>query len=84
VSRDGVCSTPPTLNKTQHPAPVAPLADPKRPRGVKISEEYLGLPKIYLTPPRVALTTFISIAGDRNVSEYTREDAKMVTEMRLN
>jgi len=42
----------------------------------EMSEEYLALRQIDQTPPRVALTTFISIAGDRNVSEYTREDAR--------
>jgi hypothetical protein len=35
------------------------------------------LKQIDQTPPRVALTTFISLAGDRDVSEYTREDAKL-------
>ena len=42
-----------------------------------MSEEYLALRQIDQTPPRVALTTFISIAGDRHVREYTREDAKL-------
>ena len=28
-------------------------------------------------PPRVALSGFISLAGDRDVSQYTREDAKL-------
>ena len=42
-----------------------------------MSEEYLALRQIDQTPPRVALTTFISIAGDRNVRDYTREDAKL-------
>ena len=43
----------------------------------EMAEEYLLLRQIDQTPPRVALTTFISIAGDRLVSEYTREDAKL-------
>ena len=43
----------------------------------EMAEEYLSLRQIDQTPPRVALTTFISIAGDRLVSEYTREDAKL-------
>ena len=43
----------------------------------EMSEEYLTLRQIDLTPPRVDLTTFISIASDGNVSEYTREDAKL-------
>mgnify|MGYP006124649421 FL=1 len=42
-----------------------------------MSEEYLTLRQIDLPPPRVALTTFISIAGDRLVSEYTWEDAML-------
>ena len=29
-------------------------------------------------PPSVALSTFISLAGDRDVSEYTRQDAKLL------
>ena len=43
----------------------------------EMAEEYLGLRKIELTPPRVALNTFISLAGDRDVITYTRDDAKM-------
>ena len=30
-------------------------------------------------PPQVALSGFISLAGDRDVSQYTREDAKLFT-----
>jgi len=51
-----------------------------RPRRVALSEiaaEYLALKQIDQTPPRVALSTFISLAGDRDVSEYTRQDAKL-------
>ena len=51
-----------------------------QPRRVALSEiaaEYLALKQIDQTPPRVALSTFISLAGDRDVSEYTREDAKL-------
>ena len=43
----------------------------------EIAAEYLALKQIDQTPPRVALTTFISLAGDRDVSEYSREDAKL-------
>jgi len=35
------------------------------------------LKRIDLTPPRVAVSAFISVAGDRDVSEYTRQDAKL-------
>tara|TARA_B110000093_G_scaffold93094_1_gene100613 strand:+ start:162 stop:932 length:771 start_codon:yes stop_codon:yes gene_type:complete len=43
----------------------------------EIADEYLVLKQIDQTPPRVALATFISLAGDRDVSEYSREDAKL-------
>jgi len=43
----------------------------------EIAEEYLGLRPIDQTPPRVALESFLSIAGDRDVETYTREDAKL-------
>ncbi len=42
-----------------------------------MAEEYLSLRQIDQTPPRVALNIFISLAGDRDVSEYSREDAKL-------
>jgi len=43
----------------------------------EIAEEYLSLRVIDEKPPRVALSGFISLAGDRDVSQYTREDAKL-------
>jgi integrase len=43
----------------------------------EIAEEYLSLRAIDERPPRVALSGFISLAGDRDVSQYTREDAKL-------
>jgi integrase len=43
----------------------------------EIAAEYLALKQIDQTPPRVALSTFISLAGDRDVGEYTRQDAKL-------
>jgi len=43
----------------------------------EMAEEYLSLREIDLKPPRIALDTFVSLAGDRDVSEYTREDAKL-------
>ena len=42
-----------------------------------MAEEYLSLRQIDQTPPRVALNIFISLAGDRDVGEYSREDAKL-------
>ena len=43
----------------------------------ELAEEYLSLRQIGQTPPRVAVNIFISLAGDRDVSEYSREDAKL-------
>jgi integrase len=43
----------------------------------EMAEEYLSLRQIDQTPPRVAINVFISLAGDRDVSEYSREDAKL-------
>lgn len=43
----------------------------------EMAEEYLTLKEIAQTPPRTALATFISLAGDRDVETYTREDAKL-------
>ena len=51
-----------------------------KPRSVLLSEiaqEYFTLRDIDQKPPTVALSGFISLAGDRDVSEYTREDAKL-------
>ena len=39
----------------------------------EITEEYLSLRAIDEKPPRVALSGFISLAGDRDVSQYPRE-----------
>ncbi len=43
----------------------------------EIAKEYLTLRDIDQKPPTVALSGFISLAGDRDVSEYSREDAKL-------
>ena len=62
------------------PVNISAIIDSFQPRRSTLSEiaaEYLALKQIDQTPPRVALTTFISLAGDRVVSEYSREDAKL-------
>ena len=59
---------------------VATIIDSFKPRASLLSEmaeEYLSLRQIDQTPPRVALKIFISLAGDRDVGEYSREDAKL-------
>ena len=53
----------------------------------EIAQEYLTLRDIDKKPPTLALSGFISLAGNRDVSEYTREDAKLFVrhlEMRSN
>ena len=65
--------------KRIQPVDVAAVIESFKPRSVLLSdmaEEYLSLRRIRQTPPRVALQTFLSLAGDRDVSAYTREDAK--------
>ena len=65
---------------TTLPVNISAIIDSFQPRRSVLSEiaaEYLALKQIDRTPPRVALTTFISLAGDRDVSEYSREDAKL-------
>lgn len=62
------------------PVDVSAVVESFKPRSFllsEVAEEYLSLRKIDDTPPRVALDTFISLAGDREVSEYGREDAKL-------
>ena len=62
------------------PINIPAVLDSFKPKSYLLSEmadEYLSLRKIELTPPRVALETFISLAGDRDVVTYTRDDAKM-------
>ena len=51
-----------------------------KPRSFKLSEiatEYVVVKSIDPRPPRIALQSFISLAGDRDVGEYMREDAKL-------
>jgi integrase len=62
------------------PVNVFTIIEGFQPRRVALSEiaaEYLALKQIDQAPPRVALSTFISLAGDRDVGEYTRQDAKL-------
>ncbi|MFK7880241.1 hypothetical protein [Roseobacter sp.] len=69
-----------TGTKVNTPVDFASVLESFKPRSALLSEmleEYLSLREIDLKPPQIALDTFISLAGDREVSEYTREDAKL-------
>lgn len=62
------------------PVDVATIIESFKPKSVLLSEmaeEYLALREIDQAPPRSALSTFISLAGDRDVGNYSREDAKL-------
>ena len=62
------------------PVNISTIVKSFQPRHVSLSEiaaEYLALKQIDQTPPRVALSTFLSLAGDRDVRDYTRQDAKL-------
>jgi integrase len=48
-----------------------------------MADEYLSLRKIDAAPPKLALETFISLAGDRDVVSYTRDDAKLFVDALL-
>ena len=62
------------------PVNISTIVKSFQPRHVSLSEiaaEYLALKQIDQTPPRVALSTFLSLAGDRDVRDYTRQDVKL-------
>ena len=63
-----------------NPVNILYLLSSFKPRSFKlteIAEDYLALKEIDQIPPRVALLVFTEIAGDRDVSHYTREDTKL-------
>ena len=49
----------------------------------EMADEYLSLRKIDLAPPKLALETFSSLAGDSDVVSYTRDDAKLFVDVLL-
>ena len=62
------------------PVDIPTILFSSKPRSFQLSEkaeEYLSLRAIDEKPPRVALSGFFSLAGDRDVSRYTRKDAKL-------
>ena len=68
------------------PVDVATIIESFKPKSVLLSEmaeEYLALREIDQVPPRSALSTFISLAGDRDVVSYTRDDAKLFVDVLL-
>ena len=68
------------------PINIPAVVDSFRPKSYLLSEmadEYLSLRKIDTAPPKLALETFILLAGDRDVVSYTRDDAKLFVDALL-
>jgi integrase len=64
------------------PVDIPTILSSFKPRSVvlsEIAEEYLTLKGIDHRPSHTALDAFLNLAGDRDVSQYTREDAKLFT-----
>ena len=62
------------------PVDIPTILSSFKPRSVVLSEvadEYLTLKDIDHRPSHTALDAFLNLAGDRDVSQYTREDAKL-------
>jgi integrase len=73
-------------HKTTTPINIPAVVDSFKPKSYLLSEmadEYLSLRKIDAAPPKLALETFISLAGDRDVVSYTRDDAKLFVDVLL-
>lgn len=70
-----------SVTKVVHPVDITSVIESFKPRSRLLSEfaeEYLALRNIIQTPQRVALATFIALTGDRDVRQYSREDAKVL------
>ena len=73
-------------HKTTTPINIPAVVDSFKPKSYLLSEmaeEYLSLRKIDAAPPKLALETFISLAGDRDVVSYTRDDTKLFVDVLL-
>jgi len=72
--------------KVTTPINISAVVDSFKPKSHLLSEmadEYLSLRKIDTAPPKLALDTFIGLAGDRDVVSYTRDDAKLFVDVLL-
>ena len=67
-------------HKTTTPINISAVVNSFKPKSYLLSEmadEYLSLRKIDAAPPKLALETFIRLAGARDVVSYNRDDAKL-------
>ena len=73
-------------HKATTPINIPAVVDSFKPKSHLLSEmadEYLSLRKLDTAPPKLALDTFISLAGDRDVVSYNRIDAKLFVDVLL-
>ena len=73
-------------HKTTTPINISAVVNSFKPKSYLLSEmadEYLSVRKIDTAPPKLALDTFISLAGDRDVVSHTRDDAKLFVDVLL-
>ena len=73
-------------HKTTTPINISAVVNSFKPKSYLLSEmadEYLSLRKIDVAPPKLAVETFIRLAGDRDVVSYTRDDAKLFVDVLL-
>ena len=71
-------------HKTTKPINISAVVNSFKPKSYLLSEmadEYLSLRKIDVAPPKLAVGTFIRLAGDRDVVSYTRDDAKLFVDV---
>jgi len=67
-------------DKTPTPINIPAVVDSFKPKSYLLSEmaeEYLSLKKIDRASPNLSLASFIELAGDRDVTSYVRDDAKL-------
>ena len=73
-------------HKTTTPINIPAVVNSFKPKSYLLSEmaeEYLSLKKIDRASPNLSLASFIELAGDRDVTSYGRDDAKLfVNELR--
>ena len=73
-------------HKTTTPINISAVVNSFKPKSYLLSEmadEYLSLRKIDVAPPKLAVETFIRLAGDPDVVSYTRDDAKLFVDVLL-
>ena len=67
-------------DKTTTPISIPAVVDSFKPKSYLLSEmaeEYISLKKIDRASPNLSLASFIELAGDRDVTSYVRDDAKL-------